>query len=354
MESRLRTHFKNHPRIKRLNDSFGLFTMSNAKSHTRKMMVALLAAGSMLNLGCTAPTMREEAKLVNVFKKPKWLKAPWSEPENEVPKPYPNPVKIASTWTPDVLVQTGKTPTRGIGGRLFFFDEKTKAVPVEGTLTVHGFEIDAQGNDKTVRPFKFTPEQFTQHFSESDFGASYSVWIPWDRAGSEQKRISLVPTFETVEGKLVQGSPTTMILPGRKDTPSGSMAVHNLSPRYRGHQDAVANHPTRPSGLVTTTIRRYGTTEEGQSTLPSPSLQERVNSYIASHQNGSPEQTRFADIPSSQPPSTPLAVPRSTGVMPASAVMNPAAGNQVRTANQTRPADNADSTPRRISSPIQR
>ena len=126
----------------------GRNTMTQSSRSIRAAIVAVLAAGSMMTIGCTGPAVRSDSKLTSAFQKPKWLKAPWSKSEDEMPEPYPNPVKIASTWTPDVLVQTGRTPTRGFGGRLFFFDEKTKAVPVEGTLTVHGFELDSRPERK--------------------------------------------------------------------------------------------------------------------------------------------------------------------------------------------------------------
>ena len=44
----------------------------------------------------------------------KWM--PWKKDKGEEPEPYPNPVKLAAIWTPDTLVQTGRTPTRGFGG----------------------------------------------------------------------------------------------------------------------------------------------------------------------------------------------------------------------------------------------
>lgn len=321
--------------------------MSKTKRSARALIVAVLAAGS-LTAGCASPATQGDSKLANVFQKPQWLKAPWSKSADEHPEPYPNPVKVASTWAPDVLVQTGKTPTRGFGGRLFFFDEKTKAVPVEGTLTVHGFEVDSQGQDKQIKPFKFTPEQFTKHFSQSDFGASYSIWIPWDAAGGEEKRISLVPTFQTTEGKLVQGSPTTVVLPGRKSTKEQSVAANTLSPQYRGHQNAIAQHATRPSGLVTTTIRRYSNTPDGQSTLPSGSLQERVNAIVASQRQGNAEgETPFIDVPIGGPRQMLAEKSNAPSVMPASATMTESVDNQIRSAGNT------VAVPRRIKSPVQ-
>ncbi|QEF97228.1 hypothetical protein Mal15_12660 [Stieleria maiorica] len=323
--------------------------MSYTTRSAKALAVAVLAAGSLVAGGCTSPATRGDAKLASFFDAPEWMKkAPWSKKEDEPPVPYPGPVKMATTWSPDVLVQTGKTPTRGFGGRLFFFDEKTKAVPVEGTLTIHGFEMGTDGNDAQVKPFKFTPEQFTKHFSQSDFGASYNIWIPWDAAGGEEKRVSLVPTFQTTAGKIVQGSPTTVILPGRKAERAMEVANNYLSPQYRGHKNAITQHATRPSGLVTTTIRRHTTSPDGTNTLPSGSLQDRVNAMAASYRNATNDgATPFIDVPSTTPPvvaQTPSRTP--AGVMPASAVMSDRESNSVRSAGA------AVTAPRRIQSPV--
>lgn len=318
--------------------------MSNNRRSTNALAVAVLAAGSIVAGGCTSPTTREDAKIANFFQTPEWMKkTPWSKSTDEPPKPYPGPVKMASTWAPDVLVQTGKTPTRGFGGRLFFFDEKTKAVPVEGTLTVHGFEIDASGKDSQIKPFKFTPEQFTRHFSQSDFGASYSIWIPWDAAGGEEKRISLVATFETTGGKIVQGPPTTVVLPGTKTEQAEIAASNYLSSQYRQHQDAIAHHPTRPSGLVTTTIRRHTVAPDGTGSLPSGSLQDRMKAVIASQQLASVDgKTPFIDVPSTQR----SLAPAPSNIMTASGVMPEEGTSPVRSAGAS------VSAPRRIASPV--
>lgn len=288
--------------------------------------------------GCTAPATREEAKLKSFFNTPDWLtRAPWSKKADEPPKPYPNPAKLAATWTSDVLVQAGKTPTRGFGGRLFFFDPKSKAVPVEGTLTVHGFEIGATGKDKSIRPFKFTPEQFTQHFSQSDFGASYSVWIPWDAAGGEEKRVSLVATFQSKEGKVIQGAPTTIVLPGNKaeNTMTDSSLVY--APDFQRHRDAVDNYATRPSGLVTTTIHRTKSTlENGLANPVEPSIRKRIQAIAAETQAiASNGETPSIDIPMLQ---------KTSPIMAASAEMTDASANR----SAVRQASRSVTAPRRI------
>jgi hypothetical protein len=180
-------------------------------------------------------------------KSPKDWKMPWSK-KDKPPEPYPNPVKMAATWTPDTLVQTGRTPTRGFGGRLFFYDEKTRAVPVEGDLTVHAFAESTDGSVGEVKRYQFTAEQFTQHFSQSDLGASYSIWIPWDAVGGDQMRISLVPSFKAASGRLVQGETALVGLPGRRKE------IESIAKKPDPAQAMIASRDPSKSGLTTTTI----------------------------------------------------------------------------------------------------
>jgi hypothetical protein len=181
---------------------------------------------------------------------------PWAKSDaDKAPKPYPNPVKLATVWSPETLTQAGRTPTRGFGARVFFYDEKSRPVPVDGSLIVHGFNEENTSDKPDVKRYQFTPEQFTQHFSQSDLGASYSVWIPWDAVGGKQQRVSLVASFKTAEGKMLQGSPTTVLLPGAKTDRDVALA-QRFSPEYRKWQDAASGNAPPSSGLTTTTIPR--------------------------------------------------------------------------------------------------
>lgn len=194
---------------------------------------------------------------------------PWFSKKEKPPKPYPNPVKMAVTWTPDTLVQTGRTPTRGFGGRLFFYDEKTRAVPVEGDLTVHAFAENPDGSVGEVKRYHFTAEQFTQHFSQSDLGASYSIWIPWDAVGGDQMRISLVPSFRAVSGRLVQGEQALVGLPGRR------AQVEHIAKQPDPVSEMLAQREAAKSGLTTTTIplrRDLPTAGQREAAVPLPAM----------------------------------------------------------------------------------
>jgi hypothetical protein len=193
---------------------------------------------------------------------------PWAK-KDKAPEPYPNPAKLAAVWSTESLTQVGRVPTRGFGGRIFFYDEKSQPVPVDGTLVIHGFDEKAKDPKAGVKRFEFTPEQLTSHFSQSDVGASYSIWVPWDAIGGEQRHISLVASFKTKEGKTIQGQPTNVLLPGSKN--EADMALANrYSPDFRAWQQASSGKTSPSSGLTTTTISRP-TVQDRSGELP-PSM----------------------------------------------------------------------------------
>ena len=238
---------------------------------------------------------------------------PWASKKEEAPVPYPNPVKIAATWTPDSLVQSGRTPTRGFGGRIFFYDERSRPVPVEGSLIVHGFDDLAESPEKRVKRFEFTPEQFTRHFSQTDLGASYSVWIPWDAVGGEQRRITLVASFKTAEGKMVQGLPAALVLPGRTTEDAEAATIAKFSPQYREYLEATQSGATRSSGLTTTTIPRRSSIRSNQPAIAGkpgitiPTLRDSESKMAAA------KPTPSADLEMAKKPG------RRSAVMPVSA-----------------------------------
>lgn len=235
--------------------------------------------------------------------------------KDNIPEPYPNPVKIAATWTPDTLVQVGRTPTRGFGGRVFFYDEKSRPVPVEGTLMVHGFDDSSSSPEDSAKRFVFTPEQFTRHFGQSDLGASYSVWIPWDAVGGEQRKISLVTSFQTAKGETIQGIPATLLLPGKETDFESTDDVAKFSKQYQDYLAATHSVTNSGTGLTTTTIRRRRPDPMGREfgspaiTIPSRS----INGQMIAGESG----TRSFDLQMQPRPTGPS---RAT-VMPASAIM---------------------------------
>jgi len=177
-------------------------------------------------------------------------------------KEYQIPQSMTATWASDVLTLPGKPPTRGFGGRFYFYNEKTQAIPVDGDLVVYGFDDTnkqqvTEDLSQANKRFRFTAEQFTTHFTEGELGASYSVWIPWDEAYGAPKKIMLIPTFLTKEGRTLRGVAASLNLPGVVKHDQNEMPVQQASALM---PNALSNFnpqstSNETSGLRTTTIQ---------------------------------------------------------------------------------------------------
>ncbi len=137
------------------------------------------------------------------------------------------PTRLVSTWTDTTLHRKGEKAQRGFGGRLLFFNEETEdPIRVEGQLVVYAYDDSGRAAHEThpTRRFLFPAKQFVRHESKATVGASYSVWLPWDQVGGEQKNISLIARFEPKAGPLVVGEQTKHLLPGVRRLASGGTA----------------------------------------------------------------------------------------------------------------------------------
>ncbi len=127
--------------------------------------------------------------------------------------------KVVNTWIDATRQQQGQAPTRGFGGRIFFYGkDQDKAIHVEGRIVVYGFDETNRDSSNPVpdRKFVFPAEEVSKLCSESPLGPAYSIWLPWDEVGGEKKRISLIVRFQPNKGPIVVGQQTTTILPGRQ------------------------------------------------------------------------------------------------------------------------------------------
>ena len=146
--------------------------------------------------------------------------------KDDVPEPQ-TPTRLVSTWTDTTLHRTGEQAERGFGGRLLFFNENAEdAIRVEGQLVVYAYDENGRAAHEThpTRRYVFPADQFVRHESNTNIGPSYSVWIPWDAVGGEQKDISLIARFEPKRGALVVGDQTRHLLPGIRQMASGKTA----------------------------------------------------------------------------------------------------------------------------------
>jgi hypothetical protein len=214
---------------------------------------------------------------------------PWSG------KPvYQEPSSMSVIWADDVLMAPGQPATRGFGGRVYFYNERSQAIPVDGELTVYGYDDTEAGerskHEQPDKRFRFSPEQFTTHFTQGELGASYSVWLPWDEAGGPRRRITLIPVFKTTSGRLVRGEPSTVTLNGKAPELSINHSQHadiraaaftglpttgQESSPFGEHMRGVNSGQPRP-GMTSTTI-----------SLPSSTQQQLKRSSVGTELHGS-------------------------------------------------------------------
>lgn len=179
-----------------------------------------------LAVGCVTPKLNSTISNSPLAKSLKKLPfADDGEPEIGMP------TRMAVIWTDATYKEPGKDAIRGFGGRVYFYDDKNHAIAVEGELRVYAYNDSKRERtgSKPDRIFPFTPEDFAKHYSESDIGSSYSVWIPWDKAGGKTLEISLLPVFKSTGGNVIVGQQTLTLLPG-KDEPEGLQVESPQSP----------------------------------------------------------------------------------------------------------------------------
>jgi hypothetical protein len=201
--------------------------------------IHMFIAAAILTAACCAGC--------KTFTPPNWAKGWYTVEEPKIAESkYARPVRMAVIWSPALLNTPGQKPTRGFGGRIYFYDAANNAVPVEGQLIVYGYnDTQMRADGKTPdRKYAFTPEQFTSHFSETELGASYSVWLPWDEVGGPQVDVSLVPIFTATSGQLVVGESSRNLLPGPATENTATRFEHMTLPHAGdGVQRAAYEQP---------------------------------------------------------------------------------------------------------------
>ncbi len=145
---------------------------------------------------------------------PKKLPDSWKWGEGDKPA---LPDRILAVWTDTVLHQPNQPGVRGFGGRVFFYlKDQTDPIEVDGKLAVYVFDSEDADpmNQKPLRKYVFTADQFASHMSKTSIGPSYSVWLPWGEVGGPQMKLSIIARFEGVDGGTTISDPTIKLLPG--------------------------------------------------------------------------------------------------------------------------------------------
>ncbi|MFP6763157.1 MAG: hypothetical protein VB858_06055, partial [Planctomycetaceae bacterium] len=130
--------------------------------------------------------------------------------------PAESPARMIPVWSDTTLNRPGQQGVRGLGGRIVFYGRGSEEpIEVDGTLILYGWD-DTQGNlnQKPDRKYVVSSAELQRHLSVSTIGSSYSVWLPWDSAGSQHRRVTVVGKFVGTGGAEVISAPQHIVLPG--------------------------------------------------------------------------------------------------------------------------------------------
>jgi hypothetical protein len=226
------------------------------------------------------------------------------------------PASMAVVWKDSVYEQPGVPSVKGFGGRFFIYDAQNNPIKSDGELIVYGYDesnpIHSDGSHTGAdKKFVFPSDKFQHHFSDSDLGASYSVWIPWEKVGGPRKSITLIPIFKTNSGNVLRCGQSLVVLPGR--TPQTANASTNgsqitntpnlvaqasfqqpIAEQSNGHISQVSANTDilgKKSGIRTTTFSLPPSLGKKMSANPAPFKAPTENSFPRPNQSAEPNGT---------------------------------------------------------------
>ncbi len=175
-------------------------------------LTAALSLVGLLAAGCAAPLK---------------LAGDWPPGAAGGNAPAGEPAAVVALWTEAALQQPGGKPLRGLGGRIYFYDQRNRPIVVDGKLVVYAYDDSRTdpSDQEADRRYVFTSDELQRCFSTTRLGPSYSVFVPWDEAGQTQRSITLLPAFKTAEGRVVVGQPSVSVLDGEKQPETQSPSV---------------------------------------------------------------------------------------------------------------------------------
>lgn len=212
------------------------------------------------------------------------------EPEFQTPR------SMVGIWKAATYEKAGSKSIRGFGGRFYFYDANNEPVRVNGDLTIYGYDDEKQadsGEGKADRKFVFKADSLNNHYSSSAIGDSYSFFVPWGNVGGEQKTITLIPVFKTVEGHMPEAKAATIRLPGKRVSKSAAMSSAKELDNSVVQASAEISS-TLPAGTtITSPIQRKKQARRTPTTLRlPPHLAERLAAPGQRTTNSTPTRSR--------------------------------------------------------------
>ncbi|MBX3449571.1 MAG: hypothetical protein KF777_08440 [Planctomycetaceae bacterium] len=181
-------------------------------------------------------------------------------------------VEVMCLWEPGEGRDTQGLPTRGFAGQVLFFGMGVaEPMKVNGDVKVYVFDDHGTEEErkKPIHIFEFPADVWNTYFRVGNVGASYQIFIPYTRPGSNLANCSLRLRYsDTVSGALYSKS-ATLTLPGTK---SGDGSLTRATPRS-AHDSLASSGIQQASYEVPQGEPARGTPLGKSLTMPVPSRQ---------------------------------------------------------------------------------
>ena len=267
-------------------------------SHFKRTTLAFSVLSLLTFCGCQS--LSESARYIDDS-------MPWNSKQAEQRRHEQAAARIVAIWSHDVLSTPKQGAIQGFGGRMYFYNRRQEAVKVEGQLIVYAFDdtgktVTDHSKMAPTRKYIFRADQLQSHLSESELGPSYSFWIPWQKIGGQERKISLVPVFIPEQGEVINGLFSKAVLPGKTTTPDGTTEQDQLVNAASGKAMRVdtythRNANTAPAVRNTQTIDLSPNLTRHMATAPPQRVAPTSYSNNASEMATSYPTTQSANAP---------------------------------------------------------
>lgn len=178
-----------------------MFPKANLKTSARSLSLTLIAiAIGWTASGCSMLGWKRDREVVRVIEDA-------SHPVSE----------ILCLWEPAEGHDMKGLPCRGFAGQLLFFSVGNEApAEVGGEVMIYVFDDHGtvEEQQRPIHQFNFPNESWKTYLRDTNFGASYQLFIPYTRHTSEAATCNLRVRYTSPEGRITFSKIVEIQLPG--------------------------------------------------------------------------------------------------------------------------------------------
>lgn len=143
---------------------------------------------------------------------------PWSKDRVLQATPRNPAVQILCLWQSSTGRDPDGLPCRGFAGQIIFLSARGVApVAVKGDVRIYVFDDQGSLEERAEpRMWDFDSGAWSMHLTNSSLGPTYSVFIPYTKAGAEQVSCTLRLRLTPEDGAVLFSETAKVILPGKK------------------------------------------------------------------------------------------------------------------------------------------